>query len=62
MRRRTGQPGQVSCEITDNCFIHLLEFIKEGMTEKEIAFEIETYFKTHGAEGTSFDTIVASRS
>lgn len=49
-----------ACEITDNCFSHLLEFIKKGMTEKEIAHEIERYFKTNGADGTSFDTIVVS--
>ena len=50
-----------ACEITDNCFNHLLEYIKEGMTEKQIALEIEMYFKTHGADGLAFDTIVASR-
>ncbi|MCI9366045.1 MAG: aminopeptidase P family protein [Clostridia bacterium] len=49
-----------SCEITDNCFLHLLEYIKIGMTEKEIAYEVEKYFKENGAEGTSFETIVAS--
>lgn len=48
-----------ACEITDKCFEHLLTFIKEGMTEKEIALEIEMFFKTHGAEGNSFDPIVA---
>ncbi len=50
---------KMACEITDNCFSYLLGFIKEGMTEKEIALEIEMYFKTHGADGVSFDTIVA---
>lgn len=50
-----------ACEITDECFEHLLTFIKEGMTEKEIALEIEMFFKTHGAEEESFKTIVASR-
>ena len=49
-----------ACEITDKCFDYLLKFIKEGMTEKEIALEIDTYFKAHGAEGNAFDTIVAS--
>ncbi len=49
-----------ACEITDECFKHLLDFIKIGKTEKEIAIEIETYFKTHGADGVSFDPIVAS--
>ena len=29
------------------------------MTEKQIALEIEMYFKTHGADGVSFDPIVA---
>ncbi len=52
---------KIACEITDNCFKYLLEFIKEGMTEKEIALEIEMYFKTHGADGVSFDPIVAIR-
>ncbi len=49
-----------ACEITDNCFSHLLKYIKKGMTEKQIANEIEKYFKENGAEGISFDTIVAS--
>lgn len=49
-----------ACEITDECFTHLLDFIKIGMTEKEIAWEIERYFLTNGAQGTSFDSIVAS--
>lgn len=49
-----------ACIITDDCFEHLKDYIKIGMTEKEIACEIEKYFKTHEAEGTSFDTIVAS--
>ena len=51
---------QRSCEITDDCFKYLQNFIKIGMTEKEIAFEIEKYFIEHGADGTSFETIVAS--
>ena len=49
-----------ACEITDNCFHHLKEFIKVGQTEKEIALEIEKYFKMHGADGLAFDSIVAS--
>ena len=51
---------QRACEITDDCFNYLQNFIKIGMTEKEIAFEIEKYFIEHGADGTSFETIVAS--
>ena len=48
-----------ACEITDECFEHLKSFIKIGKTEKEIAFEIEMFFRTHGADGLAFDTIVA---
>ena len=51
---------QQACNLTDDCFTHLLEYIKIGMTEKQIAYEIERYFLDHGAEGTSFETIVAS--
>lgn len=50
-----------ACKLTDDCFEHLKTFIKKGMTEKEIAFEIERYFKTNGADDVSFDPIVASR-
>jgi len=49
-----------ACELTDDCFTYLLSYIKKGMTEKEIAWEIEKYFITHGADGLAFDTIVAS--
>ena len=49
-----------ACEITDNCFTHLLEYIKVGMTERQIAFEIEKYFIENGANGLAFDTIVES--
>lgn len=49
-----------ACEITDKCFKHLLEFIKVGQTEKEIAIEIERFFKMNGADGNAFEPIVAS--
>ena len=49
-----------ACIITDNCFEHLKQFIKIGMTEKEIAYEIEKFFLSNGADGLAFDTIVAS--
>ena len=49
-----------ACQITDDCFNYLLSFIKVGQTEKEVALEIEKYFKTHGAEDISFAPIVAS--
>lgn len=51
---------QKACELTDACFEHLQKFIKIGMTEKEIAYEIESYFLRNGADGLAFETIVAS--
>ena len=48
-----------ACEITDNCFSYLLTYIKPGMTEKQIADEIEEYYKKR-TDGLSFETIVAS--
>lgn len=49
-----------ACEITDDCFEYLTKYIKVGQTEKEIALEIEKYFRLNGAEGVSFEPIVAS--
>lgn len=50
-----------ACRITDKCFTHLQTYIKKGMTEKQIAKEIENFFLKNGADGLAFDTIVASR-
>jgi len=49
-----------ACYLTDECFKHICEYIKIGKTEREIAFEIERFFKENGAEALAFDTIVAS--
>lgn len=48
-----------ACYITDCCYEHLKEFIKIGMTEKEVANEIEKFFKENDAE-LAFDTIIAT--
>ena len=49
-----------ACEITDKCFDYITSFIKIGMTERQIALEIQKYFLENGAEGEAFETIVAS--
>lgn len=51
-----------ACRITDKCFDYLKSYIKIGMTEIEIAEEIEKFFKANDAESLAFDTIVASGS
>ncbi len=50
---------KTACEITDKCFSFLLNYIKPGMTEKQIARKIEEFYNLN-AEGISFNTIVAS--
>ena len=49
-----------ACNLTDRCFEYIVNYIKKGMTEKEIAYEIEKFFRKNGAEKLSFETIVAS--
>ena len=48
--------------IGDAAFTNILSFIKPGVTEREIALELEFFMKKNGASKLSFDTIVASGS
>src|SRR5690606_9309421 len=48
------------CDIADAAFKHVLDFIKPGVTELEVANELEFFMRKHGATSSSFDTIVAS--
>ena len=47
-------------KITDAAFSHILNFIKAGLSEKEIALELEFFMRKMGSEGVAFDTIVVS--
>ncbi len=49
-----------ACEITDKAFEYIIRNIKNGMTEKDIAFEIEKFMIQNGADGLAFDSIIAS--
>lgn len=48
-----------ACTITDDAFEYIIRNLKEGMTEKEVAFEIEKFMIKNGADGLAFDSIVA---
>ncbi len=48
-----------ACEIAEEAFNELLPQIKEGMTEREVAALLEYNMRKKGAEGLSFETIVA---
>ena len=46
--------------IAESAFEHILTFIKEGVTEKEVALELDYYMLSHGADALSFETIAIS--
>ena len=47
-------------ELGDRAFSYVLDLIKPGKTEKEIAIELEFFMRRNGASKLSFDTICAS--
>lgn len=51
---------QTAVTLGDDAFSHVLKFIKPGVSENEIAAEIEYYMRRNGASSPSFETIVAS--
>ena len=51
---------QKTIDISDSAFNNISKKIKTGMTEKDVAWEIEKEMRELGAESPSFDTIVAS--
>lgn len=47
-----------ACAITDACFSAVLSWLQEGISEYDLAWEIEAYIRTHGAD-IAFPPIVA---
>ena len=47
-----------ACTLTDRCFEHLVDFVRVGMSERDVALELERWFRTNGAEGLAFEPIV----
>ncbi len=46
--------------VTDEAFQYICDHMRAGMTELKVRAELEGYMLSHGADGLSFDTIVAS--
>ncbi len=46
--------------ITDAAFSHIVDYMRPGMTEREVQLELEYYMRTHGASGLAFPSIVAT--
>lgn len=49
-----------ACKVTCKVFKEVVSLIKSGVTENEIAFELDMRLRRHGALGNSFPSIVAS--
>jgi Xaa-Pro aminopeptidase len=63
--RMVKEPGEIAAlrravQITDAAYIAALSAMRPGVTEAEIAWVIDKYFREHGAEGSAFPTIVAA--
>lgn len=46
--------------VTDKAFEYILTKIKEGVTEKQIALDLEFFMRSNGGEGLAFDIIAVS--
>ncbi|MBQ2676945.1 MAG: aminopeptidase P family protein [Clostridia bacterium] len=63
--RAVKSPYEIDCiksaqKLTDAAFSHILNHIKEGVSERQIALELEFFMRKNGAEGVSFDIIAVS--
>ena len=63
-RKSSGEIENIRAaqKMTDKAFEHILGFIKPGLTERDIALELEFYGRANGADGISFSFIVAAGS
>jgi Xaa-Pro aminopeptidase len=50
---------RAACKLADACFDHVLRLMQPGVSEYDIALEIEFFFRRNGA-GLAFDPIVVS--
>lgn len=62
VRKDKGEIGKIrkAVRITDRVFSEILDFIKPGVKELDIAAELEYRMKKHGSSAPYFETIVAS--
>lgn len=63
--RQVKEPDEIeairrAAALADAAFEHVLTFLRPGVTEREVALELEFFMKRNGATALAFDTIVAS--
>ena len=46
--------------LSDAAFAHIVRVIRPGSTEREVAWQLDSYMRTHGATHMAFDSIVGS--
>jgi Xaa-Pro aminopeptidase len=51
---------RAAIDLSTKSFLHIMEKLKEGAIEREVALEMEFFMKKNGAEATGFDIIIAS--
>lgn len=61
--RIVKEPDEVAaieraCALGDAAFDHLLGWIEPGMTEAQVAWELEAWLRTNGAEALAFEPLV----
>ncbi|WP_040951369.1 M24 family metallopeptidase [Gorillibacterium massiliense] len=49
-----------AADLADKTFTHILGYLKPGITEWDVALEMEMFMRKNGAASSSFDTIIAS--
>lgn len=63
--RAVKTPGEIARlraaqRITDDAFAYMVEFIKPGMTERQVQRELDAFMLSHGADDLAFPSIVAT--
>jgi Xaa-Pro aminopeptidase len=47
-----------ACRLTDDCFAHLLDWLRPGLTEQDVSWEMTAWFRANGAETVAFEPLV----
>jgi Xaa-Pro aminopeptidase len=46
--------------LADEALLYITRWLRPGLTERQVAWELESYMRTHGANAIAFEPIVAS--
>lgn len=63
--RQVKEPHEIerieaAAELGDRAFEHILGVVRAGVTERDVALELEFFMRRNGSDGVAFDPIVAS--